>query len=156
MASPYKRRKPSLVRNFWIYRRLVGLALVLGLLLWFIWANDAKVVVSFPFGLGKLESKSGLVILLSALVGSVATALIMTIAYAWNRVHSSNPKHPGDDDLSSLPDDRPALALNRHATRRANDSPAPSRPPRPARSTHVPFPTRASRRRLADFSLRVR
>lgn len=120
MASPYKRRKPSIVRNFWIYRRLVGLALVLGLLLWFIWANDAKVVVSFPFGMGKFESKSGLVILLSALVGSVATALIMTIAYAWKRVHTSASK-PSDDDESPLPDDRPPAGYAAKASEAPQD-----------------------------------
>src|SRR4029079_15250116 len=74
-ASPYKGRKPSLVKNFWIYRRLIALAFVLGLMLWFIWANDATVTVAFPFGLGKWTSTTGLVILLSALVGSVVTAL---------------------------------------------------------------------------------
>src|SRR5262252_1732122 len=71
MASPYKRRRPSIVRNFWVYRRVVGLAMVLGLMLWFIWANNAPVTVSFPFRLGTLTSTTGLVILLSALVGSV-------------------------------------------------------------------------------------
>src|SRR5580704_1415021 len=70
MTTGYKRRRPSLVRNFWVYRRLVGLAMVLGLMLWFIWANNAKVTVFFPFGLGTYESRLGLIILLSALVGS--------------------------------------------------------------------------------------
>ena len=74
MAFTYKRRRPSIVRNFWVYRRLVALAMVLGLMLWFIWANNAPATVAFPFGLGKFESTIGLVILLSSLVGSVATA----------------------------------------------------------------------------------
>jgi uncharacterized integral membrane protein len=106
MASPYKRRRPSLVRNFWIYRRLVGLAMVLGLMLWFIWANRAPVTVAFPFGLGQLSSTIGLVILLSALVGSVATALLMTIVYAWRRVQWSGHRTSDEDD-NPLPDDRP-------------------------------------------------
>jgi uncharacterized integral membrane protein len=105
MASPYKRRRPAIVRNFWIYRRLVGLALVLGLMLWFIWANNAPVTVAFPFGLGTLTSTTGLVILLSALVGSVATALTMTVIYAWGRV--GGPGSRTHDDAASLPDDRP-------------------------------------------------
>ncbi len=92
MASPYKRRRPALVRNFWIYRRLVGLALVLGLLLWFIWANNEKVTVAFPFRLGTFQSTTGMVILLSALVGSVATALTMTVAFAWHRVRSGTAR----------------------------------------------------------------
>jgi uncharacterized integral membrane protein len=106
MASPYKRRRPSIVRNFWIYRRLVGLALVLGLMLWFIWANNAPVTVAFPFGLGTLKSTTGLVILLSAGAGSVATALTMTLVYAWRRVHGHRP-HENDDP--ALPDDRPPV-----------------------------------------------
>jgi uncharacterized integral membrane protein len=104
-TSPYKRRRPSIVRNFWIYRRLVGLAVVLGLMLWFIWANNAPVTVAFPFGLGKLSSSIGLVILLSALVGSIATALTMTLIYAWTRVHAPGSK-PHDEE-SSLADDLP-------------------------------------------------
>lgn len=106
MASPYKRRRPAIVRNFWIYRRLVGLAVVLGLMLWFIWANNAPVTVAFPFGLGTLTSRLGLVILLSALVGSAATALLMTVVYAVRRVRQPGPK-PAGDDPSPLPDDRP-------------------------------------------------
>ena len=48
-------------------------------MLWFIWANDAIVTVAFPFGLGVRTSTTGLVILLSALFGSVVTALAMTV-----------------------------------------------------------------------------
>lgn len=105
MASPYKRRRPSIVRNFWVYRRLVGLALVLGLMLWFIWANNTPVTVAFPFGLGALSSTLGLVILLSALVGSVATALTMTIVLAWKRMRES--PRSADDEVTPLADDRP-------------------------------------------------
>ncbi len=106
MGSPYKRRRPSIVRNFWVYRRLVGLAMVLGLMLWFIWANNAPVTVAFPFGLGSFTSKAGLVILLSALVGSLATALTMTLVYTWKRVQSPGNR-PDDHDYSALPPDRP-------------------------------------------------
>ncbi|GAC1449576.1 MAG: hypothetical protein NVSMB9_33510 [Isosphaeraceae bacterium] len=108
MAIPYKRRRPSLVRNFWIYRRLVGLAMVLGLILWFIWANRDPVRVAFPFGLGQLNSTLGLVILLSALVGSVATALTATLLYTWRRVQTSGTRST-DDESDALHDDRPPL-----------------------------------------------
>ena len=40
MPYEYKRRRPSIIRNFWVYRRLIGTAVLLGLMLWFIWAND--------------------------------------------------------------------------------------------------------------------
>jgi uncharacterized integral membrane protein len=124
MASPYKRRRPSIVRNFWVYRRLVGLALVLGLMLWFIWANNSAVTVAFPFRLGKLESTLGLVILLSALVGSIATALTMTLVYAWRRVHSSGSP-PHDDEIAPLPDDRPPAG---YAAKASETPPAENSP----------------------------
>jgi uncharacterized integral membrane protein len=106
MTSPYKRRRPSLVRNFWVYRRVVGLAMVLGLMLWFIWANNAAVTVAFPFGLGTFQSTTGLVILLSALVGSVVTALAMTVVFALRQVTASGKGHD-DAAETPLPDDRP-------------------------------------------------
>ena len=106
MAFTYKRRRPSIVRNFWIYRRLVALAMVLGLMLWFIWANNAPATVAFPFGLGKFESTIGLVILLSSLVGSVATALVLTLIYAIRLRQPSGPRG-GPGGPAELPEDRP-------------------------------------------------
>lgn len=117
MASPYKRRRPSIVRNFWIYRRLVGLAVVLGLMLWFIWANNAPVTVAFPFRLGTWSSTIGLVILLSALVGSVVTALGMTLVYALSRRGAST----GRDPESPLVDDRPPADYAAKAAESAPD-----------------------------------
>ena len=82
-GSPYyKRRRRSLVRNLWVYRRLVALAVVLGLILWFVLTNSERVSIAFPFGLGSFQSTTGLVILLSALVGSLATGLALTIFWA--------------------------------------------------------------------------
>jgi uncharacterized integral membrane protein len=107
-TSPYKGRRASLVRNFWIYRRLVALACVLGLMLWFIWANDTTVKVSFPFGLGVWTSTTGLVILLSALCGSVVTALSITLVYAWRRVRGgAGAARPEEEVATPLADERP-------------------------------------------------
>ncbi len=105
MAYQYKRRRPSLIRNFWVYRRLVGTAVLLGLMLWFIWANNSPVTVRFPFGLGQLTSTTGIVILMSAVVGSVLTILTTTVILAIRRLRSSpapqDPPNPSDpiDDL---------------------------------------------------------
>src|SRR5262249_48861087 len=93
MAYEYKRRRPSIIRNFWVYRRLIGTAILLGLMLWFIWANNAPVTVAFPFGLGKLASTTGVVILLSALVGSLVTILVTTLIVAIRRVRSPQTPH---------------------------------------------------------------
>jgi uncharacterized integral membrane protein len=103
--SPYKRRKPTL-RKLRLYLRLVTVPIVLGPMLWFIWANNTTVTVSFPFGIGKLTSTTGLVILLSALVGSLATGLIFTMFFAVRRIQASNIKE-GTDSGHEMPDDRP-------------------------------------------------
>ncbi|WP_406695756.1 lipopolysaccharide assembly protein LapA domain-containing protein [Singulisphaera sp. Ch08] len=105
MAYLYKRRRPSIVRNFWVYRRLIALAMVLGLMLWFIWANNEPVTVAFPFRLGSLSSSLGLVILLSALVGAIVAALTMTLVYTVKRRKSLRLR--GEDEGSNIPDDRP-------------------------------------------------
>jgi uncharacterized integral membrane protein len=105
MTYLYKRRRPSIVRNLWVYRRLIALAMVLGLMLWFIWANNEPVTVAFPFRLGSLSSSLGLVILLSALVGAIVTALTMTLIYTVKRRKSLRLR--GGDEAPDLPVDRP-------------------------------------------------
>jgi uncharacterized integral membrane protein len=106
MAYEYKRRKPSIIRNFWVYRRLIGTAVLLGLMLWFIWANNDQVTVAFPFGLGKLTSTTGIVILLSMLVGSLATVLVFFSIFAIRKIRTSQNAQdpPNPNDLAS---DRP-------------------------------------------------
>jgi uncharacterized integral membrane protein len=91
MPYQYKRFRPSIIRNIWVYRRLIVTAILLGLMLWFIWANGDPVTVAFPFGLGKLSSRTGIVILLSALVGSVLTILATTVVFALRRLKSTPP-----------------------------------------------------------------
>lgn len=106
MAYQYKRRRPSIIRNFWVYRRLIGVAALLGLMLWFIWANDAAVTVAFPFGMGAYQSTLGVIILLSALCGSLLTVLAMTVFFALRRMRGehapADPVEARDHD-----DDRP-------------------------------------------------
>jgi uncharacterized integral membrane protein len=97
MPYEYKRRRPSIIRNFWVYRRLIGSAVLLGLMLWFIMVNHEQVTVQFPFGLGKLTSTTGVVILLSALVGSLATILVTTVIIAIRRMRRTQiPRDPQD------------------------------------------------------------
>jgi uncharacterized integral membrane protein len=109
MPYQYKRRRPSIIRNFWVYRRLIGMAILLGLTLWFIWANGDPVTVAFPFGLGKLSSTTGIVILLSALVGSVLTILATTVIFAVRRLRSApapqDPINPSDPNVDRPPSD---------------------------------------------------
>jgi uncharacterized integral membrane protein len=123
MASPYKRRRPSLIRNLWVYRRLVLAAIVLGLLLWFIVINNQPVTVFFPFRLGQLSSTSGVIILLGALAGSLVTALIGTIVFAWRyyKGSRSGPGEGGGD--ATLPEDRPPTDYAAKTTEGFSDAP---------------------------------
>jgi uncharacterized integral membrane protein len=106
MPYQYRRRRPSLIRNFWVYRRLIGTAVLLGLMLWFIWANNAPVTVAFPFRLGQYESTLGVVILLSSLLGSAVTFLIMTVVGTMRKLR--NQQNPPDlPQANELVEDRP-------------------------------------------------
>jgi uncharacterized integral membrane protein len=112
MAYEYKGRRPSIIRSFWVYRRLIGTAILLGLMLWFIWANSDHVTVAFPFGLGKLNSTLGVVMLLTALVSSVATVLVMTVVSTIKRVRRAQTPHDqsmlqDQPSPSNRPTDRP-------------------------------------------------
>jgi uncharacterized integral membrane protein len=106
MAYQYKRLRPSLIRNLWVYRRLVGSAILLGVILWFIWANPTPVTVAFPFRLGHLDSSLGVVILLSAVVGSLTTVLIMTVVRTARKIRGPQSS-PVSQNPSELAEDRP-------------------------------------------------
>src|SRR3954468_8237620 len=108
MAYQYRRRRPSILRNFWVYRRLIGSAVFLGLMLWFIWANDTAVTVACPFRLGSLNSRLGVVILLSALVGSLLTFLVMTFLLTLRRIRGPHGGGvPEPRSARTLEEDRP-------------------------------------------------
>lgn len=114
--SPYKRRG-SFIRNFWIYRRLVGAAIVLGLVLWFMISNNDAVKIIFPFGLGKLDSTTGVVILISAACGSIVTFLIMTILQAFKRYERNGTNRSEPEGRSyQMDDDRPPADYAAKAT----------------------------------------
>jgi uncharacterized integral membrane protein len=107
-SSYYKRRKRSLVRNLWVYRRLVAAAIVLGLMLWFVLTNNERVTIAFPFALGNFQSTTGLVILLSAMVGSFVTALTMTVIWAIRRSRLDRDEAPAaPPGKSPIADDLP-------------------------------------------------
>jgi uncharacterized integral membrane protein len=106
MPSPYyKRRKRSLIRNLWVYRRLVALAVVVGLLLWFVLTNNERVTIAFPFGMGSFQSTTGLVILLSAMVGSLVTALTMTLFWALRKARHDRDEIPESPTTRPVKDD---------------------------------------------------
>jgi uncharacterized integral membrane protein len=106
MAYQYKRIRPSIIRNLWVYRRVVGSAILLGLMLWFVWANNTPVTVAFPFRLGHLDSALGVVILLSAIVGSLSTVLIMTVVRTARKIRAPQTSTVAQNP-SELAVDRP-------------------------------------------------
>jgi uncharacterized integral membrane protein len=123
MASPYKRRKPSLIRNLWVYRRLVLAAVVLGLLLSFIVINNQPVTIYFPFRLGQISSTAGLILLLGAASGALITALVGTLFFAWRYYKGARSGPGGDEGGSSLPDDRPPTDYAAKTTEGFSDAP---------------------------------
>lgn len=107
MASPYKRRRSaSLVRNLWVYRRLVLAACLTGLILWFILMNNTPLEVRFPFGFGPLSTTSGMAILLGVLAGSVVGALLVTVVMTMRRFRGGQARE-ADADPAAIPEDRP-------------------------------------------------
>ena len=107
MTSPYKRRKPSLIRNLWVYRYVIAIAFVLGVLLWFVVINNATVQVAFPFGLGSLTSSTGIIILLSAMTGAVLTMMAFGVLYALRRLKVGPEMSDLGNDIHGYNDDLP-------------------------------------------------
>ena len=107
MTSPYKRRKPSLIRNLWVYRHLIVVAFALGVLLWFVVINNVEVQVFFPFGLGSLTSSTGIIILLGALFGSLLTLLALGFLYALRRLKAGHRPADQEREAGHLDDDLP-------------------------------------------------
>ena len=104
MSTAYKRRRPMLIRTAWDNRKLVALAIALGVMLWFVVANRTDVTVVLPFWLGSFATTSGLAILLGALFGSVVTVLVITILWTvrLRRVRT--------DETDDRPPSKPELA----------------------------------------------
>jgi uncharacterized integral membrane protein len=91
----------QMLRNLWIYRRLVMLAGVLGIALYFVATNREPVKVTFPF-LGRIDSTSGIVMLVSAALGAAAGWLVMTFRHAIRRgrmAEQATTTKPANDEL---------------------------------------------------------
>jgi uncharacterized integral membrane protein len=125
---PYKRR-PSPLRTLWTYRHLFATAFVVGVLLWFILINNEKVTVSFPFGLGKIESSGGILILMSALVGALASGLGLGVFMTVRRLKSRTSDAEVEEKVV-LPDDRPPADYAAKSSEGFDHAPWSARPER--------------------------
>jgi len=68
---------PQMIRNLWIYRKVILFAVVLGVIATFVLSNNDPVRVNFPF-LGEISSRSGVVMLICVLLGAGVTWIVMT------------------------------------------------------------------------------
>ena len=84
---------PQMIRNLWIYRRLLALAVLLGVALFFVLSNREPVKVSFPF-LGGIDSTSGIVMLVSAALGAAVCWLVTTFRHAWREARGQRTELP--------------------------------------------------------------
>ena len=123
MTSPYKRRRPALLRNLWVYRYLIASSFLIGVILWFIVINNTPVPVTFPFRLGTIQSTAGVLILLSAVAGASAMALITGLGMAVRHLRRPGMRRPDVDDDPALPDDRPPTDYASRASEGFSDAP---------------------------------
>lgn len=98
---------PQMVRNLWIYRRLIALAVIAGLTLGFVWSNRQPIEVRFPL-LGEIHSTTGVVMLVSGGLAAVATWLSITLqrtmhAVRQESVRSTEPAAPNKPAGSDPP-----------------------------------------------------
>jgi uncharacterized integral membrane protein len=100
----------AMLRNLWKYRRVIELALVVGVVLSFTVTNRVPVKVTFPF-LGELDSTSGIVMLASAVLGAAACWLVMTFRQALREARDSrtwvernNELHGGERRTGTEPE----------------------------------------------------
>jgi uncharacterized integral membrane protein len=82
---------PQMIRNLWIFRRLVALAVIFGLALFFVMSNREPVRVTFPL-LGSIDSNSGWVMLISAALGAAASWLVLTFRFAWREARAEKQR----------------------------------------------------------------
>ena len=97
---------PRMIRNLWIYRRVLLLAVVLGLVASFVWSNNEPVKISFPLVRLEISSTSGLVMLVSAALGAGATWLVLTFRLAVQSAREQklrSAEQPGKPQQESQP-----------------------------------------------------
>ena len=95
---------PQMIRNLWIYRRVLLLAVLLGIVLYFVFTNNKPLEVSFPF-IGEISSTSGIVMLASAALGAAACWLVLTFRRALRDAHRE--RRPVEDPAKPPPGKAP-------------------------------------------------
>jgi uncharacterized integral membrane protein len=96
-----------LIQTAWRHRKLVILAVVIGILLWFIVANRTHVVVVLPFWLGTFETTSGLAMLFGALAGSAVTILAIGAIWTIRRTREPSEAVTAGDKPPMIDDELP-------------------------------------------------
>ncbi|ADV61236.1 hypothetical protein Isop_0644 [Isosphaera pallida ATCC 43644] len=107
VASRYTRKRPSVVRTLWVNRWLLAFGFLALCLIWFIWSNNTEVTITFPLGLGVVQSTVAWVLLSSYLVGVVSGVLLALAVMTWNRFHVQSHEASGATGSTSLPSQPP-------------------------------------------------
>ncbi len=124
MPSPYKRRRPALLRNLWVYRYVIASAFLFGVILWFILINNTPVSVTFPFRMGIIQSTAGLLILLSAMAGALATGLLTGLGLAFRRWRGPGSRRADDPEGdAAIPQERPPTDYASRTTEGFSEAP---------------------------------
>ena len=108
VASRYTRKRPSVIRTLWINRWLLAFGFLALCLIWFIWSNNAEVTITFPLGLGVVESTVAWVLLSSYLVGALSGVLLMLGVMTWRRFQANELDAPSSSSSHSEPAAKPS------------------------------------------------
>jgi uncharacterized integral membrane protein len=106
---------PQMIRNVWIYRRLLALAVLLGVALFFVLSNREPVKVSFPF-LGGIDSRSGIVMLVSAALGASVCWLVMTFRHAMREARDQRVESDSEAKAGGSPEQSARTGLEPEKT----------------------------------------
>ena len=93
---------PRMIRNLWIYRKVILLAIVVGVVVSFLWTNKREVDVNFPF-VGTITSYLGIVMMVSAALGAGLTWMVMTFRFSIQQARQDQAEttlatEPADDE----------------------------------------------------------
>jgi uncharacterized integral membrane protein len=115
---------PQMIRNLWIYRRVIALAVLLGVIGGFVWANKDPLEVRFPL-LGKIQSSAGVVMLVSVALGAAGTWLVMMIRRTLQSAHEAR----GEPAHRVAPDPPPSPPATEPPRETTDDNPVPDQTP---------------------------
>ena len=105
------------LREWWEQEHVFGYGLIVPAIVLL------AVLVAFPFGMGSLTSSSGIVILLSAMAGSVLTMMAMGVLFALRRLKAGPQASEVEKEAAVFDDDLPPSDYAAKAPEGFDDAP---------------------------------